>query len=171
MAYPPQSPTPPRPKSRVGIYAAIVVVVVVIVAVVLYVGLSGLSTSSSNNDNNGNNGGGGTTPTYVDITGINLNPTAEASTCWTSSSGTGGEVVAGQSYDTSWTFSYTKSLFGPDSCTIQSVSMQTNGFTIVSANTPLVVDSGGSQVLTIVIGTPSSAYTGAVTIDMTVTAS
>ncbi len=79
-------------------------------------------------------------------------------------------MTAGQSFSTSWTLSYTKSLFGPASCTVQSVSMQTTGFSIVSSNTPLVVDSGGSQTLTIVIGTPSTSYTGTVTIDESVTA-
>jgi hypothetical protein len=153
---------PPQKKSHTG---AIIGVVVVVILVVVLAGLWAAGVFSTSSSPGG--GGGGAT---VDITAINLEPTSETSTCWTSSTGTGGSVAAGQSFSTSWTLSYTKSLFGPASCTVQSVSMQTAGFSIVSSNTPLVVDSGGTQTLTIVIGTPSTSYTGTVTIDESVTA-
>jgi len=154
------APPPPTKVSRT-IAMITVVVVVLLVAVVAGLWAAGVFHTSSSS-----NGGGGAT---INVTAVNFYVTANP--CWTSSGGPGGTVNAGQSFSTSWTLSYTKTLFGPASCTVQSVSSATPGFSIVSSNTPLVVDSGGSQTLSIVIETPSVAsWTGVVTINVSVTA-
>ena len=153
------APPFPRKKSRAVLYGVVVVAVIVVV-IGGYLAYSAHSSSTSTSSGS---------PT-VDITAINLNPTSETATCWTPWTNAGGNVTAGQSFSTTSTLSYTAKHFQPQSCTVQSVSTQTAGFSIVSVNTPLVVASGGTQTLTIVIGTPSSSSTGAVTIDLTVTA-
>jgi hypothetical protein len=65
--------------------------------------------------------------------------------------------------DRLWTdiqFTYQQGLFQPSSCTLTGVRAQTSGFSIVSANTPLVVVSGATETLHVVVQGPSTDYTG-----------
>ena len=104
----------------------------------------------------------------VRITAENLDITG-ATNCWTSSTGSGEVVPGGAQFTTTWTLSYTAGAFDPNSCTVQSVSVQTAGFSLVSANTPLTVPDGGSQSLTIRIQVPNADFTGVLTLLLTVT--
>lgn len=53
------------------------------------------------------------------------------------------------------------------SCTISSVTATTPGFAITGGDLPLTIPAGGSQVLSVTIGLPSSAYAGALTLSVT----
>ncbi len=153
--YPPPYP-PPAPKSNTAVIIVVVVVVVVLVAVLgLWAYITGQQAANL------------TPPIYVTVTAINLQ-ISPAGTCWTSGTYSGTTVLAGTSIYDSWTFNYNAGLFQPNTCTIQSVSVSTAGFSLVSANTPLVVNDGGSQTLTVTVSTPSSAYTGVLALLLTV---
>ena len=160
----PPAPSPSRSGSRGATIVAIVVVVVIVLALGAYLAARSSGSSPSNGGNN-SGGGGGNTAT-VDITAVNFDFTGG---CWTSSSATGGVVNAGQPFSTTWTMSYSGGLFQASSCTITSVSISTSGFSITSDNVPVTVDAGGTQTLTVVIGTPSAAFTGVVQLEGTVT--
>ncbi len=157
---PPSSyPAPPAPpKSRTGLIVAIVVVVVVVViAAVIVLGMRPASTTNN------------PPPTvYVTITAINLQINGP-SNCWSSSTETGGTVTAGTSFSDSWQFTYHQGFLQPVSCTIQSVSISTAGFSLVSSNAPLVVGNGATQTFTYTVQTPSAAYSGVMTVVLTVT--
>jgi hypothetical protein len=160
MGYP---QPPPQPKSHTGIYVAVAVIFVVVV-------LGGAALAYENAHPSSSGSGNNSPPQTVVITATNLNPQGGNGNCWTSSTGTGGTIAAGSDFSTSWTLSYPGGLFKPASCTVQSASVQTPGFTIVSSNAPLTVSAGGTQTLTVVLGTPSTDYTGTVTLELTVTA-
>jgi hypothetical protein len=52
------------------------------------------------------------------------------------------------------------------SCTVNSVSVSTSGFSLSGANTPLNVPAGGSQSLSFTIHAPNANYNGVLTIDI-----
>jgi hypothetical protein len=52
------------------------------------------------------------------------------------------------------------------SCTINSVSATTSGFSISGANVPLSIPAGGSESLSFFIGSPNSDYSGVLTLDI-----
>lgn len=158
-------PTPPK-KSHTALYVVIAVVLVVVVAAIAYAAYAASHATPSNGGSGGGSGGGSNPPAQVTITAVNFDFSGG---CWTSSTGTGGTVNAGQSFSTTWTMSYAGGFLQPSSCTINSVSVSTQGFSITSTNTPLTVDAGGTQTLTVVIGTPGAAYTGVVTLNGQVT--
>ncbi|MGD0587966.1 MAG: hypothetical protein ABSA63_04155 [Thermoplasmata archaeon] len=139
--------------------------VAVVVAVILGIAIIGLWASGVFSSSKSSPGGGGVVGGPVNITAINFNTTSEVNICWVSAPGPGGTVTAGQTFWTNWTLPYPEG----GSCTVQTVTMQTSGFSVEFANTPLVVKVPGPQTLTIAIGTPRTSYTGEVTIEMTVT--
>ena len=155
--YPPQAPPPyyqppvPPKKSNTTLVVILVVVALVVIGA-LAAGVYLLGASSHT----------------VRITAENLDITG-ATNCWTSSTGSGEVVPGGAQFTTTWTLSYTAGAFDPNSCTVQSVSVQTAGFSLVSANTPLTVPDGGSQSLTIRIQVPNADFTGVLTLLLTVT--
>ena len=80
-------------------------------------------------------------------------------------------VIGGGEFAVTVQLSYTGTpVVDPDSCTVQSASVSTSGFTYVSANTPLTVDSGATQTLSVSLDAPDTNETGALTIDASVTA-
>lgn len=135
----------------------IVIVVIVLILALLY------ANGTFNTSSSGGGGGGGSAT--VDITAVNF-AFSGASNCWTSATGAGGVVAAGGQWTETDTLSYTAGLFQPSSGTVQSVSVATQGFSIVTANVPLVVDSGGSQTLSVTVTVPSTSYTGALSVNV-----
>jgi len=91
-----------------------------------------------------------------------------ATNCWTSSTSAG--ITGGTSSEFAATteLTYTAGLFEPSSCTVQSVSIQTPGFSLVNSNAPIVVHTGGEQTLSVTVESPSSPFFGALTIVVTV---
>jgi hypothetical protein len=151
-------PVPPPPKhSKAGVVVGVIVLVIVLViALVLYT--SYMSVPS-------NQGGGGTATHTVDVTSDNW----QFNKCWTSyTTGYGITVNGGSTYTDSVQLTYNGGLFQPASCTVQTVSIQTSGFSIVNVNTPLIIDAGGTQTLSITIQVPNADYTGAVNLVCTV---
>ena len=155
--YPPQGlppyyqpPVPPKKSNTVLVVVIVVVALVVIGALATGVYFLGVSSHTVR-----------ITAENIDITG--------ATNCWTSSTGTGETVPGGAQFTTTWTLNYTAGPFDPDRCTVQSVSVQTVGFSLVSSNTPVTVLTGGSQSLTIRLQAPNTDYTGVLTLVLTVT--
>jgi hypothetical protein len=91
------------------------------------------------------------------------------STCWGDMTGNGTVVTGGDQFTVTIKLSYTAGLLDPNSCTVQSESVGTSGFTYVSANTPLVVDSGSTQTLAVTVRAPVTNETVVLTLDGTVT--
>jgi hypothetical protein len=108
------------------------------------------------------------TPTTVNVTAVNWDFSGP-SNCWGTMSGSGTSVTGGDQFTVTIQLSYTAGLLDPSTCTVQSVVVNTTGFTLVSSNTPLVVDSGGSQVLSVTLQAPKSSETTVLALDCTVT--
>jgi zinc-ribbon domain len=154
FATPMATSLPMPPKSRTGPYLVLGVVVIVVVIVGSLAALGVFSPKTS--------------PNADVITAVNFEPLTETSTCWPSSTGAGGTVIPGSNLTTTWTLSYKGGSSEPGACTVESVSVQTPGFSIVYANTPLVVNAEETQTLRIVLGTPTTGYVGTVSIDLNV---
>jgi hypothetical protein len=108
-------------------------------------------------------------PKSVNITAVNWDFSGP-SECWSSETSAGKVVGGGSQFGVTIQLTYTAGLLDPDSCTVQSASVSTSGFTYVGANTPLVVDTGTTQTLSVTLDAPDSNETVALTIDATVTA-
>lgn len=107
-------------------------------------------------------------PGLVTLTGVNWQFSGP-SNCWSSMSSGGQTVAAGDQFTVTIKLSYTAGLLDPDSCTVKSETVATSGFTVDSANTPLVVDSGSSQWLSVTLTAPNTNETVVLTLDGTVT--
>ena len=107
-------------------------------------------------------------PGYVTLTGVNWEFSGP-SNCWSSETTGGMTVASGAQFTVSVKLSYTAGLLDPDSCTVKSMAVGTTGFTIDTANTPLVVDSGSSQTLSVTLTAPNTNETVVLTLDGTVT--
>lgn len=156
--YPPPTPPPPYYQAPIPPRKSNTTLVVVIVVVALVV-VGGLAAAAYFL---------GAASHTVTITAENIN-FAGATNCWTSSTGSGEVVPGGAQFTTTWTLSYTAGAFDPDRCTVQSVSVQTVGFSLVNSNAPLTVLSGGTQSLTIRLQAPNADFTGVLTLLLTVT--
>jgi hypothetical protein len=109
---------------------------------------------------------GGQPSLTVTITSATMHPTG-APNCWTSPTiGPGHIVDGGAPLTTTWKYSYSAGSAEPSSCTIQSVTVQSAGFTLVSANTPLVVENNGTQTLTVTVKVPGFPFTGALSLGL-----
>lgn len=148
---------PPR-SSHAGAIAAVVIIVLVLVVVFYLFSTDAFTPNSPNSIGN---------PTqHVTVTAINYQFTGASCTGWSDFSDGGHTVNAGQQFGDS--FSLTNgAILG--TCTAQSVSVSTSGFSIISANTPLTVNAGASQTLSITYGTPSSSFNGVITVSISVT--
>jgi hypothetical protein len=142
-------------------------VALIILAIVAGSAIYSDFAGSGSGSNSGGAPGGGSN-TQVDVTAVNF-AISGASNCWTSSSGEGGIVSGGAQFTTTWTMSYKAGFLQPGSCTVTSVSVGTAGFSIVSDNVPIIVESGGTQTLTVTVTVPESSFTGVLTVDATVT--
>jgi hypothetical protein len=151
------------PKSnKIAIIVGVVVVVVVIIVAATF-----LAARPSNSSNDNSPGNGAVT---VPVTVVNIAFTGSTS-CWSSATGGGGTLSGGQHYTVTDTLFYNASLFGPGSCSVNTVSVATAGFTLVSDNAPVTVPSHGSRTLSITVAVPTTTYTGVLTIDATTTSS
>lgn len=149
--------SPPR-GSHSGAIAAVVVIVLVLV-VILYLFSTGAFTPNSPNSI-------GNPTQHVTVTAINYQFTGASCTGWSDFSDTGPTVNAGQPFTDSISL-HNGAILG--TCTAQSVSVSTSGFSVINANTPLTVNAGSSQTLSITYGTPSSSFNGAITVVISVT--
>jgi hypothetical protein len=104
----------------------------------------------------------------VNVTAVNWDFSGP-SNCWGDMTGNGTVVTGGDQFTVTIKLSYTAGLLDPNSCTVQSESVGTSGFTYVSANTPLVVDSGSTQTLAVTVRAPVTNETVVLTLDGTVT--
>lgn len=98
----------------------------------------------------------------IDVTAINL--TSSDNAC-----GMNGHTFSG--YTTSGGGSVSDTLTIPNgnillSCTINSVSSTTSGFSISGANVPLTIPAGGTESLSFTIHAPSGSFNGVLTIDI-----
>jgi hypothetical protein len=160
--YPQQPYAPPPPKrSHAGAITAVVIVVILVVVLAGLYAAGYLTPSSSSSP-----GGGSPPAATVDVTAVNF-AFSGASNCWKSSTGSGGILSGGQQWTETDTLSYTAGFLQPSSCTVQTASVATPGFSLVNANVPLVVDSGGSLTLSVTLTVPTTSYTGPLTIDLT----
>jgi hypothetical protein len=142
--------------------AIVVVLVLVVVLAVLYEG--GHLTPS--NTGSGGGGGGGGTAAQVDITNVNWDLTGSSCSGDASQSTTAGEVVTAGSTISATETLVNNGLLG--SCTFQDPSV-TAGFTVASSNAPVTVNAGGTQTLEMQIVTPSTSFTGVLTVSLSVT--
>jgi hypothetical protein len=109
-------------------------------------------------------------PKTVNITAVNWDFSGP-SECWSGMTTKGKVVIGGDEFAVTIQLSYNGTpIVDPASCTVQSTSVATSGFTYVSSNTPLVVDSGTTQTLSVSLDAPDTNETTALTIDATVTA-
>jgi hypothetical protein len=108
--------------------------------------------------------------TTVNVTAVNWDFT-DSSTCWNSMTSSGAVVSGGQNFTVKVSLSYTAGLLGPGSCTVESESVGTSGFTYIGADTPLVVDSGSTQTLSVTVEAPWTNETTVLTLDGQVTSS
>jgi hypothetical protein len=98
----------------------------------------------------------------IDVTAINITSGDDA--CGTNGiSDTGFDVGLGASIN--WSLGIEDFSARP-SCTIQTITVTTVGFSISGANTPLVVPYGTWQSLSSTILAPHHSYTGALTVDL-----
>lgn len=104
------------------------------------------------------------TTTTVHISGVNWDFSG-ASNCWGELTGNGTVATGGQNFTVTIALNYTPGLIDPNTCTVQSVSVGTAGFTFETANTPLVVDSGSTQLLSVTCQAPDTNETTVLTID------
>jgi hypothetical protein len=107
-------------------------------------------------------------PGFVNVTGVNWEFSGP-SNCWSSMTTSGQTVAGGAQFTVTIKLSYTAGLLDPDSCTVQSEAVSTAGFSVDSANTPLVVDSGSTQTLSVTLTAPNTNETVVLTLDGTVT--
>ncbi len=96
------------------------------------------------------------TPT-LDLTDVTMN-FAGATNCWVSFHP--GGVWGDNRWWADIRFTYQQGFLQPASCTVTNVRAQTSGFSIVSVNTPLVIVSGATETLHVVVQGPPTDYTG-----------
>jgi hypothetical protein len=130
-----------------------------------------LALAGDFNPKGSTNGGGGTSLAVVDVTGINylFTSTSGGSGCWNDISSTGDTVDAGQQVPSSISLTWSQPFLGSSTCTVETVAVETTGFSIASSNVPLIVGTGGPSYLNLEIGTPSTAFSGVVTVEATTT--
>ena len=136
------APPPPAKKSHKVLWIVIAVVVVVIGVVLALVLLAAAATS-------------------ISVSAINF--TSSDNACGMNSQTTLGFTTGGGS-TVQESVIVTGGLFL--SCTINTVSATTAGFSVSGANVPLTVAADGSQTLTFNIHVPSGSYSGVLTIDV-----
>lgn len=144
--------------SHSGAIAAVIIIVLVLV-VVLYLFSTGAFTPNSPNSI-------GNPTQHVTVTAINYQFTGASCTGWSDFSDSGPTVNAGQQFSDSFSL-HNGAILG--TCTAQSVSVSTSGFSVISSNAPLTVNAGSSQTLSITYGTPSTSFNGAITVVISVT--
>lgn len=98
----------------------------------------------------------------VDVTAVNI--TSSDNAC-----GSNGHTFPGftlntrQSYQQTFTINNGNLVF---SCTINSVSTTTPGFSVSGANTPLTIPADGSESLSFTVTAPGASYNGVLTLDL-----
>ena len=114
------------------------------------------------NSGSGNNSPGGGGSVVVDVTAINIVSSDNA--CHLNGNTFSGYTTAGGgSEQDTLTIPNNNLLL---SCTVTSVSATTSGFSISGANTPITIPAGGSEAISFAIGSPSTAYTGVLTLNI-----
>jgi len=133
----------------------LVVIVIVIIAALWFLGDLG-------NSGSGNNSPGGSGSVVVDVTAINIVSSDNA--CHVNGNTFSGYTTAGGGSEEDTLTVPNNNLIL--SCTIASVSATTSGFSISGANTPVTIPAGGSEALSFAIGSPTTAYTGVLTLNI-----
>lgn len=137
MVAPGYRQSPPRRESKKWLVAAIVAAVVVIIVIVAFFMLAPIKLGIDVSDVqwSGSNSCGGlpgqTTPGFIGPDGGTLSNSLKVTNTDPSMS-----------------------------CSINSISATTSGFSVVGSNLPLEISAGGSATLTFTINLPSSDYTG-----------
>lgn len=107
--------------------------------------------------------------TTVNITGVEWSFSGP-SYCWSHSVGAGMSVTGGSSLTVSQTLSYHASGSEPSTCTVETLSVKTSGFSLISVNTPLTVTSGSSATLSVALRAPGQNETTPLALSATVAA-
>jgi hypothetical protein len=146
-ATPPTGEAPPPSRRRKWLYAVLIAVVaiVVVVGIVLAVVLSP----------------GASSPQKVTATATTISFDPSDSHCFGAGFTNSTPVtltVGGQETISVPLMAPTNGLVR--ACTVTGVSVNTTGFSVVSSNTPLLVDTSGITTLQIVVGYPTSSYSG-----------
>ncbi len=131
---------PPPPKKHTALIVAVVVIVVVIIAIIAGIALLGSSSA-------------------VDVTAINI--TSSDNAC-----GVNGHTFSGFTTSSGGAMQNTFTIpnKGILTCTINSVSSTTSGFSLSGANTPVSIPAQGTESVSFTIHCPNS-YNGVLTID------
>jgi hypothetical protein len=129
----------------IGIAIGVVVVIVIVAVALMFI----VATSPK-----------------IDVTAVNYEFTGDSCSGWTTGTMSGTNVSAGSQITLTLGLTNT-ALLGY--CNATSVTTTTSGFSVVSSNAPLNVSATQTESLSIVVGTPSSSYTGVLTIVISVT--
>jgi hypothetical protein len=136
------APPPPPKKSRKLLWVGIIVVVIIVIIII-----AALASTSSNS---------------VNVTAVNF--TSGDNAC-----GTNGHTGSGITLSSGGSAQDTLSITNGNwilSCTINSVSTTTSGFSLSGANTPLTIPAGGTESLSFTVTAPNHSYNGVLTIDL-----
>jgi hypothetical protein len=141
-AYVSAAPAVPPKKKHTLLWVVIAVIVIIVVIVIAASAFFVAATS-------------------VDVTAINY--TSSDNAC-----GTNGGTALG--FTTGSNAAYQATIIVTNSniilsCTINSVSTTTSGFSISGANVPLTIPAGGTESVSFTIHTPGGSYTGVLTLD------
>jgi hypothetical protein len=134
-----------RPLSR-GQWGMILLAFVVVAVVLVVAGLAFLATTKDT----------------VSVSSIHLTSTDDA--C-----GVKGQILDGFTANEGDSVHESLKVFNGNltsSCTIRSVTSETGGFTVVDANTPVIIPHLTPANLSFTIDTPRSSYAGSITLDL-----
>lgn len=95
-------------------------------------------------------------PPKVEVTSIDVVFTSQ----WSDSINNGPYMFSTNAQYINYVSLYNSNLF--TTCTAESVTMSTSGFTLVSSNTPLTVSPGQTEALSMIFEMPNYSYTGPV---------
>jgi hypothetical protein len=83
--------------------------------------------------------------------------------------GANGHSFSGFTTNEGGSIQYTLTIHNPNlflTCSVQSVSTTTSGFSLSGANTPVSIPAGGTESVSFQIHAPSSSYSGVLTLDI-----
>ncbi len=147
-------------KRRLGPWAIAGIVVLALIVVAGVIG--SIPTGSS--------AGAPSTKTDVQISSLQWAFSGSAA-CWNSTATPGLNVPGGLVFNVSIALSYNAAASGPTSCVVTDVASTTSGFQEISADTPLSVPSGSTEILNVELRAPNVNESTALSLDAVVATS
>ncbi len=108
-------------------------------------------------------------PAKVTVTSVTLTFTPSTNPCFSVYGSTSSLTAAAQAKDTISVYLTDEAPDRAHQCTVQSIQVDTRGFSLVSENTPLTVPNFGKGLLIFTVGFPSAAYDGPLNLTAPVT--